>query len=160
VRRRDHDKTLLGALRRFVVALAALGLLFVVVSGLAQANSRYFYCEAMGLRDTDPCADAARRREWREGFAGAGEADEARQGHGDCCRVLTLPAIPSGTATADPLATPSPHVAALAAATPSACVPSRPPAPARVRADRPHDRWRAPPGDARERRAQVMVFLT
>jgi hypothetical protein len=54
------------ALRRVVVALTALLLSFAFVSGLARPQGRYFYCEAMGLLASDPCAAAARSDHTRD----------------------------------------------------------------------------------------------
>jgi hypothetical protein len=60
-----------------------------VLLGIAQAGTRYFYCEGLGLSATDPCAQGATRHSPcplasfdRESF--------------DCCQVLTMRSMPEG----------------------------------------------------------------
>ena len=44
---------------RAIATLAHLVLAFAVVFGIAHSGSRYFYCEALGLLPSDPCAGAS-----------------------------------------------------------------------------------------------------
>ena len=76
-----------GPLRRIAVALTRLLLAFALLSGLGHANSRYFYCDAMGLLQADPCAAAAQR-------AGDGAGAQLRATQLDCCEVGTFPPLP------------------------------------------------------------------
>ena len=43
-------------LRRIATAFSCFVLVFAFASGLLQANTRYFYCESMGMMREDPCA--------------------------------------------------------------------------------------------------------
>ncbi len=151
-RRRRKRKVATGTLRRIAVALAALLLSFAVLSGAARARNRYFYCEAMGLMETDPCAAAAQSDGTRDGAPWT----EAREGHTDCCEVVTLSAMPAGTSIVAQSVPPPGLVALLPAAifgSGSLSAPS-------TRPDRSFQRWRVPPRYPGELRAQLMVFLT
>jgi hypothetical protein len=138
-------------LRRLPVALASLLLTFAMLSSFAHANGRYFYCEAMGLMATDPCVSASPRDE-----GNAAPLTEAREGHSDCCEVLTLPSLPQVTASASS-AVPSPGLVAILPAAPLPSVQLGAPS---VRPDRAREQWRPPPRSATQARAQLMVFLT
>src|SRR5579859_6652576 len=139
-----------GLPRRLAVALASLLTAFALVCGFAHANGRYFYCEAMGLMATDPCASAA-SRDVRD----ASPESEARRGHTDCCEIMRLPSLPQGTASASP-AVPPPG---LVAVVPAAVLSDVAPVALRPRAALALSRWRAPPRSAARERAQQMVFL-
>jgi hypothetical protein len=148
---RQSARTGEGLPRRLAVALTALLTTFALVSGFVHANGRYFYCEAMGLMATDPCASAAPRDE-----RNARPPTEARRGHGDCCEVVSLPSLPQGTTSASS-AVPLP---ALVAAMPPAPLPVVQAGAPRAPLDRAVLRLRAPPRSAAQARAQLMVFLT
>lgn len=143
------------ALRRLArhvgVALAGILLSFAILSGFAHANGRYFYCEAMGLMASDPCAAAATRGERAET-----PLTEVRQGNSDCCEIVTLPSLPQGTMTASS-AVPPP---ALLAVVPAAPLLNLRFDGARARSDGAHHQWRPVHRSAAQARAQLMVFLT
>jgi len=140
-------------LRRAAVALAGLALSFMMLSGLARANGRYFYCEAMGLMATDPCAPAA--QETRP-VSGSMAAREARESHADCCEVVTLPSLPDATNVSSPAVSP-PALVAVLPAEPAPDAQLRVP---RAWSDRAFEHGRAPRRSAAQARAQLMVFLT
>lgn len=98
-------------LPRWGRALAALLFAVAMLTGLAHENSRYFYCEAMGLMATDPCAAAAEDASWE-----VHPFTEARQGHGDCCSVVTVPSLPGGTNAPEAAVPSAPLVAIIPAA--------------------------------------------
>ena len=137
--------------RQVGAALAGILLSLWIVSGFAQANGRYFYCEAMGLMATDPCAAAASR-----GERGDGPLTEARPGNADCCAIVTLPSLPHGTTTASS-AVPPPAMVALV---PAAPLLDRLFDGARAHPDRAREQWRPVQRSAAQARAQLMVFLT
>ena len=139
------------SLRRLAAALAGLLLTFAMLTGFAQANGRYFYCEAMGLMATDPCAAAASR-----GEQGGNPLTEARPGSSDCCEIVTLPSLPQGTTTASS-AVPPPALVALVPAAPLLDPQFDG---ARARPDRARHQWRPVHRSAAQARAQLMVFLT
>jgi hypothetical protein len=125
--------------------LVAVAVLF----GVAHAGARYFYCEGLGLSTTDPCAQVA-------GHRAACPLASLERPPFECCRVITMPSIPDGARSVEPTVPAAGLVAIV------------PPAPAvvesrgglGVRVAREGERWRAPPKAARERRAQLNVFLT
>jgi hypothetical protein len=126
-------------------ALIAVAVLF----GIGQAGTRYFYCEMLGLSATDPCAADAHRKPQ----CPVSSLERTRR---DCCEVLTMPSMPEGARSVEPTV-------------PSACVTAVLPALAGFLASLPEgsvriawegERWRGPPRASRERRAQLMVFLT
>jgi hypothetical protein len=134
-----------AAIARACCLLVAAAVLF----GVVHAGARYFYCEGLGLSTTDPCAQVAEQR------APCPLASFERAPF-DCCQVLTMPSMPDGARSVAPTV-PSAGVIAIL-----------PPAPAvaesqggrSIRAAREGERWRAPPKSARERRAQLNIFLT
>lgn len=138
-----------GMPRRIALALIGILLSFAIVSGFARANGRYFYCEAMGLMATDPCANAAQRGEQRD-------STEARSAKSDCCEVITLPSLPTG-ATTTSLAVPPPALVALVPATPLLDLRL---GDSRAHLDRGRERWRSTARSAAQARARLMVFLT
>jgi hypothetical protein len=133
------------------MALCSLLLTFAIVSGLARAHGRYFYCEAMGLLATDPCAAAAAR-----GGSDVAPDAEARQSDTDCCEHLVIPPTPEST-TVGARVVPPPALVAILAPTSSR---GEQPATAHGRLNGSLQRWRVPPRHAGELRAQLMVFLT
>lgn len=134
------------------MALSSLLLTFAIVSGLARAHGRYFYCEAMGLLARDPCAAAAASGDGDDG----GQDAEARQSDADCCEHVVIPPAPEST-TVGTRAVPPP---ALVAILPPTCNRGERPAAAHIRPNGSLQRWRVPPRYAGELRAQLMVFLT
>ena len=79
-------------LRSIGIALSCLVLAFTIVTGLVQANTRYFYCESMGLLRVDPGAASAHRDELPPA------TDEASQTPFTCCATGKLGAIPAAKA--------------------------------------------------------------
>ena len=140
--------------RRFSrAAVARVGSLLVVLavlSGIAQARARYFYCEALGLSTTDPCAQASAR--------GPRCPDTSLDGNpADCCRIITMSPLPEGFRSIEP-SVPSAGVAAI-------LPPFRWDAGSSSWSGIGYvawegERWRAPPRAPSERRAQLMVFHT
>lgn len=130
--------------------LARLLMAVVLLCGVMHAGRRYFYCEALGLALSDPCAHAA------PGHASGECAPSALEPTcPDCCTILVLQAMPDGSAVERAQVPPAPAVATIGAA-PAA-------ADAVLRDDRSVraalGRWRVPPRPPGEARAQLMVFL-
>jgi hypothetical protein len=75
--------------RALVVGAVQLLLALAVICGTLQASARYFYCEALGLSASDPCAAPA-----HSGSPCPFQSIE-RQSF-DCCSVITLPSMPEG----------------------------------------------------------------
>jgi hypothetical protein len=125
--------------------LVAVAVLF----GIVQARARYFYCESLGLSATDPCAHQARQQP----PCPLASFDRARF---DCCEVITMPSMPEGARSVEPIVASASVVAIL------------PPALGTIESVRggggpvawEGERWRGPPRASRDRRAQLMVFLT
>jgi len=134
--------------QRIAVALTCVLLAFAVLGGLAHAGGRYFYCDGMGLTQSDPCS--------------VGHDDKASSERSacllrsDCCESWTLPSMPAGTmaghrtVAAPPLVAilAPPHLLFLQSVT------------SRGVALRSSEHWLRPPRLAAERRARLMVFLT
>ncbi len=144
-RQQNHRATRLP--QRIAVALGSILLSVALVTGALRADGRYFYCDAMGITLTDPCAAPSRNE--------VGTATDAlREHHVDCCKSGTLASMPNGAASARFSVSPAPLLAVIA---PQVIEPLRVVA-------LPHraspDRWRAPPRPPGELRAQRMVFLT
>lgn len=139
-------------LRQIAVALTVLLLSFAMFSGTMRAGHRYFYCEAMGLMESDPCAAAAQS----DGTEDVAPATEARQVHTDCCEIVAFSPMPAGTTIAGRDIPPP----ALAAFLPTALQRADLLASPRSRPDRSSERWRVPPRYPGELRTQLMVFLT
>lgn len=133
-------------IRRAGHVLGALVLILAVLSSLALGGNHYFYCDAMGLLQTDPCQAAASHATPRTA--------DARETPFDCCDELTVPSLPNGAANTIPDVPP----AALAAVIPPFEVVMN--APCVTRSGSVLARWRVPPPTATERRAVLMVFLT
>jgi hypothetical protein len=137
-----------GQPRGLVVAVHLL-LALAVVCGTLHAGARYFYCEALGLSTSDPCAAQA-----HSGNPCPLQSIE-RQSI-DCCSVLTLPSMPEGANAARDNVPPAGLVAVL-------------PVHDYVRsiagsvADgfaRGVQRWERPPRPGGDLRTRLMVFLT
>ena len=137
-------------LRSIAAALSCLVLVFAFASGLLQANTRYFYCESMGMMREDPCA-AAHRAELPP------PADELSRTPFTCCSTGVLGALPTST-TADEVSVQPPRLVAILElpcpieawrlAIAAASDPAR------------FHRLRIPPRPARELRAKSTIFLT
>jgi len=136
--------------RRSAVALGYLLLAFAVVCGIAQSGTRYFYCEALGLMHSDPCAQSARGGDTN--ICGNSLSEKPA----DCCEVVTLPAMPDGARVVSPSVLP----AGLVAIVPRGWLADHPATPTLRVPKRFFDRWRPPPRSAGEVCAQLMVFLT
>ena len=142
--------------RAIAFAFASLVLSFAFVCGVLRATgapaagAHYFYCEAMGLLESDPCDAGAHRSDRGD------PAREVHEQHFDCCQVGTLPPMPDGTIARAP-SVPAPALLAIIAPSPIVDPHStndlRRPA-------RAYEKWRAPPRRPSERRAALMVFLT
>lgn len=138
--------------RRVARALSCLVLAFAVLTALFQANTRYFFCESMGLLRADPCAAAAQRDELPPA------TDELSRTPFTCCATGMLGAVPHATALEERRVPAAELVAVVhlprsidASVIRSGTTPEP--------LQRVH-RWRIPPRPARERRAQSMIFLT
>jgi hypothetical protein len=137
-----------GLLRRLAVATAGLLLTLAVVSSLAHAGGRYFYCDAMGFLLSDPCAAAFLSRD------GSGPTDEVGELHADCCEVGTFRSMPDGTNTAR-RSVPPPALVAIVPAQLLDRLSNNNPGWSAQRFER---RGVAPPSPNR-RHAELMVFL-
>lgn len=126
-------------------ALVAVAVLF----GIVQARTRYYYCDSLGLSASDPCAHEVTRG-LRCPLASFDRAPF------DCCEVITMPSMPEGARAAPRSVPPAGVIAVLPAI--GGSVESSCSAGARVAWER--ERWRGPSRASRERRAQLMVFLT
>jgi hypothetical protein len=143
-------------LRAIAAALSCLALAFAIITGLFQANTRYFYCESMGMMRSDPCASAAANHRDEQQDHRPSRRDELSQTPFSCCSTGVLGAIPSSTAFDEARVAPAQLVGFLTLPRPNdvwtlATAASEPP--------RIH-RLRSPPRPVREVRAQSMVFLT
>lgn len=137
-----------AAIARAWCALIAITVLF----GIVHARTRYFYCESVGLSITDPCASQSRETRQQPPCPLAA-LDRAPF---DCCKVITMPSMPEGARAIEPTVASASVVAILPPVLGTIeSVPGRG-APAAWE----RERWRGPPRASRERRAQLMVFLT
>lgn len=133
-------------------ALARASCLLVAIAvllGIAQAGTRYFYCEGLGLSATDPCAQGATRHS----PCPLASFDRASF---DCCQVLTMRSMPEGARSIVP-AVPSAGLLAILSPLHRADASSWN---GTIVVAREGERGRAPPWSSTERRAQLMVFLT
>jgi hypothetical protein len=138
-------------LPRALVARACCTLVAVaVLFGILQARTRYFYCEGLGLSVTDPCAHKVAR----ESPCPLATFDRAPF---DCCEVVTMPSMPEGARAATP-SVPSAGVSATLPVVGSSVESSWSGGAHAIAWE--GARWRGPPRASRERRAQLMVFLT
>ena len=132
-----------------VAAAGRLLLAFVVLFGILHSGGRYFYCEALGLLPSDPCAEAARDA---HGTSPLGAVGERRA---DCCEIVTLAAMPQAAKAAAPGVAPAARAALMPAlwlaGVTRFAVPWRP--------GRAFERWRPPPRSSNDVHAQLMVFL-
>jgi hypothetical protein len=134
---------------RAVAAVAHGVLALAVLFGIAHSGGRYFYCEALGLLPSDPCAEAS------GGARGKSPSGLLSEHPVDCCEVVILSAMPQAAQAAGLTVAPAARVAILPALGLTGRVDSS--APSRV--DRGFERWRCPPRTSNDIRAQLMVFL-
>jgi hypothetical protein len=85
------------ALRRATVALAALLLSVVVLSGVARAGTRFFHCRVMDTITAAPCCSHAADHEGK-GSEGPALGSPALA----CCEPGLLPAMPTASAAHAP----------------------------------------------------------
>jgi hypothetical protein len=132
-----------------------------VLFALVHANTRYFYCEALGLSATDPCAQAAGPHSRASADAAPGApSDSCPTGAldrkpSDCCQVITMPSVPEGARSVEPTV-PAAGVIALLPAVQLTWAAAWSEG---ARSAPERERWQVPPPSASERRAQLMVFL-
>ncbi len=138
-------------LARAWCALVVLSLLF----GILQARTRYFYCEALGLSATDPCSRASQATR-QEPPCPLASLDRARF---DCCKVVTMSAMPSIRERGRSIELGVPPAGVVALLPPARVADAGAPV-HEARFAWEGERWRGPPRASRERRAQLMVFLT
>jgi hypothetical protein len=138
-----------GLPRALVLAAARLVLALAVICGTTQSGARYFYCEALGLSTSDPCAASA-----QGGDACPVKSVEPQSI--DCCSIVTLPSMPDGARAYERTVAPAGVVALLPAS--DYVGPRSPP---RVEGfARTALRIERPPRPGGELRTQLMVFLT
>jgi hypothetical protein len=134
---------------RGVASLAHLVLAFAVVLGMVHSGGRYFYCEALGLLPSDPCAGASSEAQVQSPLRTLSER------RADCCEIVTLAAMPQAAHAAGPSVAPAPRVAIV----PAILLAARSDSTAPSAVDRAFERWRPPPRAPTDLRAQLMVFL-
>jgi hypothetical protein len=149
VRNAPRNRSNRKRLPHAVVAAAHLVLAFAVLFGIVQSGGRYFYCEALGLLPSDPCAEAARDGHTKCPLGTLSER------HADCCEIVTLAAMPQAARAAGPSVAPAAFVAITPALWPEGWSESA----TSSRLDRAFERWRPPPRASNDVRAQLMVFL-
>jgi hypothetical protein len=138
-----------GVPRALVLGAARLVLALAVICGAVQSGARYFYCEALGLSTSDPCAASAR------GGGGCPLESVGPQSI-DCCAIITLPAVPEGARAREQTVAPAGVVALLPASEyvgPNSLLRVDGFAQTALRVERP-------PRPGGELRTQLMVFLT
>src|ERR1019366_1243472 len=142
----------LATRRRLPQAVAAAShwvLAFAVLCAIVHSGSRYFYCEALGLSSSDPCAEAAKDARSKSPFGVLGEQPA------DCCEIVTLGAMPQVVQATGPSVAPAALVAIIPALQLADRIDSAPPS----RVARAFERWHPPPRASNDVRAQLMVFL-
>ena len=138
-----------GLPRALVLAAVRLFVALAVICGTAQSGARYFYCEALGVSSSDPCAVGARADE-------SCPFKSVERSPIDCCSILTLPSVPEGARAHEQTVAPAGVVALL-----SANEYMGPPSLFRVESSaRSALRIERPPRPGGELRTQLMVFLT
>jgi hypothetical protein len=119
-----------------------------VLTGVSNAGARFFYCEALGLSMTDPCAQASKSEPC--------PTDALTDYDTDCCGVIVLPAMPPAVRTAS-LDVPRASEVGVRAASWDVDRSALLQQPAR---DPVRPRWHPPPRSPNEVRSRLMVFLT
>jgi hypothetical protein len=136
-------------LRRAAAAAAHWLLAFAVVFGVLHSGNRYFYCEALGLLPSDPCAAAS------SDAHGNSPLQTLSERAADCCEIVTLGAMPPAAQAAGPSVAPAARVAIVPALWLAGHIDSEAP----LRVDRAFERWRPPPRASSDLRVELMVFL-
>jgi hypothetical protein len=124
-------------------------LAFAVLFGIVQSGGRYFYCDALGLLPSDPCAEASRGAHAETPLGMLSERPA------DCCEIVTLAAMPQAAQAEGCTVAPAARVAIVPALWLVGGVDAA--APSQV--ERAFKRWRPPPRASNDVRAQLMVFL-
>jgi hypothetical protein len=132
---------------RWPAAIGHLFLALAVLAGFGHSGARYYYCEALGLSTSDPCARAVHKENC--------PVDVLADRKVDCCEVIVLPAMPEGARAASPSVPPSPQLAVLSASWFAEERIAR----GVLGWERIRPRWRPPPRSPSELRAELMVFL-
>jgi hypothetical protein len=132
-----------------VAAAAHWVLALSVLFGIVHSGGRYFYCEALGLLPSDPCAEASADG---RGKSPLGMLSERRA---DCCEIVTLATMPPAARSAGPSVAPAARISIV----PALWLAGRVDFAAPSRVDRAFERWRRPPRASNDVRAQLMVFL-
>ena len=143
--------------RRGMAAVAHMVLALAVVFAVVKSGGRYYYCEALGLMPSDPCAEASRAARGAPDALAESCPDMQRtlsEHHADCCEVVTLSAMPRAAGAVGPSVAPAAWVATVPA--PGLVDPTRSP---ELAIEPAFDRWRPPPRDASAACAKLMVFL-
>ena len=135
--------------RRTVARAWCLVVALAVLFGVIHARAHYFYCEGLGLSETDPCIHPVEHRPQ----CPLASFDRAPF---DCCQVVSMPSMPEGSRSFEPTV-PAPGVVAIVPALQRTADATWSES---VRVAWEDERWRGPPRCAGERRAQLMVFLT
>jgi hypothetical protein len=138
-----------GLPRGLVLAAARLLLALAVICGAVQSGARYFYCDALGLSSSDPCAASAQS-------GGGCPLESVGPQSIDCCAIITLPAVPEGARAREQTVAPAGVVALLRATEymgPNSLLRVEGFARTALRIERP-------PRPGGELRTQLMVFLT
>lgn len=135
--------------RAFLLGVVRMLLAMAVLCGPLQAGAHYFYCEALGLSATDPCATGPHTGD----TCPSGSWDRQSM---DCCSIVILPSMPEGAPSSEHAVPPAGVVAKIPAAE-YACVGLE----NRSETFAPRaPRWQKPPRGSGGLRAQLMVFLT
>ena len=131
-------------------ALWRLALAAVLLCGIAHSGGHYFYCEALGLSLSDPCAQAP--------DSGRTECPTRafRVHRYDCCALVVLPAMPESQRAERPTVRPAP-ILAIMGARPWV---ERTSGDERISCGQAFRAWRGPPRAPGEMRARLMVYLT
>jgi hypothetical protein len=132
-----------------VAAAAHWVLAVAVLFGVLHSGSRYFYCEALGLLPSDPCAAASSDAHSKTPLQTLSERAA------DCCEIVTLGAMPPAAQAAGPSVAPAARVAIV----PASWLAGGNDLATAARVDRAFERWRPPPRASSEARAELMVFL-
>jgi hypothetical protein len=133
-------------LPRTLTAAAHWVLAIAVLFGVLHSGSRYFYCEALGLLPSDPCAAASSDAHSKTPLQTLSERTA------DCCEIVTLGAMPPAAQAAGPGVAPAARVDIVPARWLAGRIDSEAPS-------RAFQRWRPPPRASGEVRAELMVFL-
>jgi hypothetical protein len=138
-----------GLPRARIVGAVHLLLALAVICGSLRSGARYFYCEALGLSTSDPCAASAQGR-------GGCPLKSVEPQSIDCCSTITLPSMPDGARVKERTVAPASVIALVPA---SEYVGPRS-SPRAQGFGRRAVRIERPPRPGGDLRTQLMVFLT